>query len=55
MKDLLFEIEPLKKSTESKNCHDCVHCEFVATKFLCVYWMVGFDMRGLEPCEHFKE
>jgi hypothetical protein len=38
-----------------KSCKDCIHYETIlGMKPVCNLWLVGFDMRGYEPCEEFK-
>jgi len=40
----------------TKDCTGCVHYGFVlGVKAVCTLWLVGFDMRGIEPCDEYKE
>jgi len=39
-----------------KNCTTCVHYGLaLGVKPVCKLWLIGFDMRGYEPCDEYKE
>jgi hypothetical protein len=40
---------------DSKSCRNCIYYELALSHHaVCSFWMVGFDMRGYEPCEEYK-
>ena len=42
------------KTNNKKDCRTCDHYELImGIKPVCNYWLVGFDMRGYEPCEEY--
>jgi hypothetical protein len=43
-------------SEEKADCSTCIHYDFVlGIKPVCQFWLVGFDMRGYEPCDEYKK
>ena len=47
----------MNKKTEClKDCTTCIYYDVVlGIKAVCTLWLVGFDVRGYEPCDEYKE
>ena len=40
---------------EKTDCSTCFYYDVVFGNAVCSLWKVGFSMRGLEPCDEYKE
>jgi len=39
-----------------KDCTSCIYYDLVlGVKPVCIFWLIGFDIRGYEPCDEYKE
>jgi hypothetical protein len=39
-----------------KDCSTCIYYDVVlGIKAVCMLWLAGFDVRGYEPCDEYKE